>query len=124
MQANRGRDTGPEMAVRRLLHHEGFRYRVHYGCPDLRRRTIDIAFPRRQVACFIDGCFWHQCAEHYVEPRSNIAFWQEKLGRNRQRDQETDAALARAGWTVLRFWEHQSAEQIAGEIAELISRKK
>jgi DNA mismatch endonuclease (patch repair protein) len=120
MQANRGRDTAPELAVRRLLHRAGFRYRIHYRCPDLRRRTIDIAFPARRVACFIDGCFWHQCAEHYVEPKTNTRFWQDKLAANRRRDRETDASLGDAGWIVLRFWEHQSPTVIADEIGRLV----
>jgi len=122
MQANRGRDTTPELAVRRLLHRAGLRYRIHYRCPDLRRRTIDIAFPARRVACFIDGCFWHQCTEHYVEPKSNTSFWRDKVAANRRRDRETDAALTGAGWTVLRFWEHQPPEVIAYEIGQVVDR--
>jgi len=121
MQANRGRDTTPEVAVRRLLHRAGLRYRIHYRSSDLPRRTIDIAFPSRRLACFIDGCFWHQCTEHYVEPKTNTEFWQHKMAGNRRRDRETDAVLAEAGWTVLRFWEHQPPNGVAEEIGRVMS---
>jgi DNA mismatch endonuclease (patch repair protein) len=121
MQANRGRDTGPELAVRRLLHASGLRYRVNYRLPGLRRRSIDIAFTRRKVACFVDGCFWHYCETHYVPPKSNAVFWANKIAQNSQRDRETDAALTAAGWVVLRFWEHETAENIAEQIGRALS---
>jgi DNA mismatch endonuclease (patch repair protein) len=122
MQANRGRDTGPELQVRKILHRAGLRYRVNYPCPDMRRRTIDIAFPGRRVACFIDGCYWHQCDEHYVEPKTNTTFWRAKLAGNRRRDQETDASLVSAGWTVARFWEHEDSTLIASEISMILAQ--
>jgi DNA mismatch endonuclease (patch repair protein) len=121
MQANRGRDTRPELAVRRLLHARGLRYRVNYRCAGLRRRTIDIAFPARRIACFIDGCFWHQCEEHFVQPKTNVGFWAQKLASNRERDRNTDAVLAADGWLVLRFWEHQSPESICDQITRAVS---
>ncbi len=70
MQANRGRDTGPEMKLRRQLYAAGFRYRVDWPMPGDRRRRIDIAFPGRKIAVFIDGCFWHRCPAHYVPPKA------------------------------------------------------
>jgi DNA mismatch endonuclease (patch repair protein) len=81
---------------------------------------MDIAFIGPKLACFIDGCFWHHCVEHYVVPKSNTEFWTNKISANEERDRQTDAALTRAGWTVLRFWEHQSPEAIADEIAEVL----
>lgn len=107
MQANRGRDTAPELAVRRRLHAMGLRYRVSVRPVQNLRRTADIVFARARIAVFIDGCFWHGCPEHYQAPVRNGDFWLAKRTRNRERDAETDAALTAAGWTPLRFWEHE-----------------
>lgn len=68
MLANRRRDTGPELALRSSLHRSGERSRVDLPVPGLPRRRIDIAFPRRRVAVYVDGCFWHGCPEHHVAP--------------------------------------------------------
>jgi len=100
------RDTGPELALRRLLHAAGYRYRVNFPVPGLPRRSIDIAFTRAKVAVFIDGCFWHACPDHGQVPTANNAWWIAKLDRNRERDVATTAHLAALGWTVLRLWEH------------------
>ena len=108
MRANRGRDTGPELAVRRELHAMGLRYRVDHPLPFDRRRRADIAFTRAKVAVFIDGCFWHGCPEHGTTPKMNSAFWAEKIARNRARDEDTTERLEAMGWTVLRFWEHEN----------------
>lgn len=121
MQSNKSRDTSPELAVRRILHAQGLRYRVHYApLPSLRRRRADIVFTRARVAVFIDGCFWHACPEHGTRPKSHEDYWHPKLVRNAERDRETDAALLEAGWTVLRYWEHQTAEEVAAAIAATI----
>lgn len=113
MRSNRSRDTRPELAVRRELHRRGLRYRV-----DLRpvagvRSRADIVFTRRRIAIYIDGCFWHQCPIHKTLPATNQGYWLPKLARNRERDAEVNAALVEAGWTVLRFWEHQSPNEVA-----------
>lgn len=107
MQSNRGRDTTPELAVRRRLHAMGLRYRVSVRPVPNLRRTADIVFARPRIAVFIDGCFWHGCPEHYQAPVRNGEFWRAKRTRNRERDAETDAALTAAGWTPLRYWEHE-----------------
>lgn len=100
------RDTGPELALRRLLHAGGYRYRVVYPVPGLPRRSIDIAFTRAKVAVFVDGCFWHGCPDHRQVPAANNTWWAEKLQKNRARDVATTSHLTQAGWIVLRFWEH------------------
>lgn len=112
--------TGPEMAVRRLLFANGLRYRVQYPVPGARRRSIDIAFPGKKVAVFIDGCFWHRCSEHRNIPAHNRDWWQNKIDQNRSRDRDTDEKLCAAGWHVLRYWEHDTAEQIVLKVAEVI----
>lgn len=112
------RDTGPEMAIRRILHGSGERFRVCVPVPGHPRRTIDIAFTRVHLAVFVDGCFWHGCPEHGQVPAANREWWTVKLDRNRERDSETTGALIAAGWSVLRFWEHDAAEDAARGIRD------
>jgi DNA mismatch endonuclease (patch repair protein) len=107
------RDTAPELALRRELHRRGFRYRVQVKVPGNNRRTIDIAFSRVQLAVYVDGCFWHGCPEHHVQPRANSDWWRWKIERNQARDIDTDRELAAAGWTVLRIWEHEPVDLAA-----------
>ncbi|UNX55081.1 very short patch repair endonuclease [Georgenia sp. TF02-10] len=120
MSVARRRDTAPEVALRRVLHRAGLRYRVTYPVPGNRRRTIDIAFPRARVAVFVDGCFWHGCPEHGTRPAANRSWWQAKLTANRDRDADTTALLVAQGWTVLRFWEHEDMAQAATRITAAV----
>jgi len=119
MLANRGRDTAPELAVRRLLHRSGLRFRVDFA-PLGGRRRADIVFTRRRVAVFIDGCFWHGCPEHATLPKSNTDYWLPKLRRNSERDREVDAVLGDAGWVVLRFWEHEAPDSVVAAIIRVL----
>ena len=116
MQANRRRDTGPEMAIRRLVHASGLRYRVDARPIPAARYSADMIFTRARVAVFVDGCFWHGCAEHYRAPASNTTYWAGKVTRNRERDLLADEALRAAGWTVVRVWEHEAPESAARRI--------
>jgi DNA mismatch endonuclease, patch repair protein len=122
MRANRGRDTGPELAVRRALHAMGLRYRVDHPLPFDRRRRADIAFTRVRVAVFIDGCFWHGCPEHGTTPRTNSRFWSEKIARNRERDADTTERLSAAGWAAMRFWEHEDPAAVVVQIYRAVAR--
>ena len=122
MSAARRRDTPPEVALRRELHSRGRRFRVIFKVPGNRRRTIDIAFPRRRLAVFVDGCFWHGCPDHGNLPRSNQEWWKQKLAANAARDMDTNRLLEHAGWTVLRFWEHQSAQEGADIVDATLER--
>lgn len=124
MKAIRRRDTQPEVAVRRLLHAHGFRYRVDWGLPFDKRRKADIAFPRARVLVFIDGCFWHGCPEHYRAPTTNAPYWARKIQGNLSRDLDTDERLAATGWIVLRFWEHEEPELTVGVIEEAVLRSR
>jgi DNA mismatch endonuclease, patch repair protein len=119
MKANRRTDTKPELALRSALHALGYRFRKDYRL-DLAARRVrpDIAFTSRKVAVFVDGCFWHACPEHGSKPKNNEWYWSPKLQKNVERDRAADAALAEAGWTVVRLWEHVPvAEAIAMVIA-------
>jgi DNA mismatch endonuclease, patch repair protein len=116
MLGNRRRDTKPELAVRKLLHARGLRYRVDLAPLKGYRRRADVVFTRRRIAVFIDGCFWHGCPLHYRVPGTNAGYWQPKIARNVERDAETTVALAAAGWVVLRYWEHLPASDIVDDI--------
>jgi DNA mismatch endonuclease (patch repair protein) len=120
MQAQRTRDTAPEMAVRRLLHAMGLRYRVDRSpLPGLRRRA-DIVFGPAQVAVYIDGCFWHCCPRHGTRPISNASWWENKLAGNRARDADTDQHLRDADWISIRIWEHEDPKVAAEEIRRIV----
>lgn len=124
MSTVRKRDNAPEMAIRRLLHAAGFRYRVAWPVPGQRRRSIDIAFTRARLAVFIDGCFWHGCPLHATSPKANAAWWVEKISTNRTRDADVTAQLEELGWTVMRFWEHESAEVVVARIQASLRRER
>lgn len=118
MRAIKRKDTKPEREVRRVLHREGRRYRIDY--PIRTEHGIvrpDIAFTPSRLAVFIDGCYWHGCPEHGRVPKVNMDYWKPKLERNAERDRANGEALEQSGWRVLRFWEHQSPEAVASEVA-------
>ncbi|GFE23757.1 very short patch repair endonuclease [Streptomyces nigrescens] len=124
MSVQARRDTGPEMAVRRLLYASGHRYRLQRRVPGFSRRTIDIAFPGPKVAVFLDGCFWHGCPEHATHPKANADWWRDKLDGNIARDRETTEHLVEQGWTVLRFWEHEDPVTVADRIARTLGEAR
>lgn len=92
MRAVKGRDTGPELAVRRMLHARGYRYRLHRK--DLPGKP-DMTFPSRRKVVFVHGCFWHghSCPRGARMPKTNADYWRAKIGRNRERDEAQRAAL-------------------------------
>jgi DNA mismatch endonuclease (patch repair protein) len=107
----KGRDTGPEMVVRRLLHRLGYRYRLH--ARDLPGRP-DIVFRSRRVAIFVHGCFWHRHPNPECRlarlPKSRLDFWLPKLEGNLARDLENQGRLETMGWKVLVIWECQTGK--------------
>lgn len=118
MQANRRRDSAPELALRSALHGAGFRYRCDFriDLPGGRVRP-DIVFTRRRVAVFVDGCFWHCCPEHGSKPSVNQSYWSPKLARNVERDARNTPWLTEAGWTVVRIWEHEDVASAMERVA-------
>jgi DNA mismatch endonuclease (patch repair protein) len=124
MQANRRRDSGPELALRSALHRAGLRFRVdHPVRPPGRRPTRpDVVFPKHRIAVFVDGCFWHGCPIHGTQPATNREYWAKKIDANRHRDTSTTAALERDGWTVLRFWEHEDPADAVQRVLAAIGR--
>lgn len=125
MRANPRRDTKPEVAARAALHAHGLRFRKDHPIR-LEGRTVkaDIVFPRRKVAVFVDGCFWHRCPIHGTEPKANTAYWKPKLDRNVARDRDVDQALQQAGWQVIRVWEHENPHDIAATVARAVRARQ
>jgi DNA mismatch endonuclease (patch repair protein) len=91
MRRQRRADTAPELAIRRLVHARGLRYKIDAALP-LRgvRRRADMLFSRARVAVFVDGCYWHACPIHGTKPKANASWWAEKLAANVGRDRDTD----------------------------------
>lgn len=118
MRANRSRDTRPELLLRSELHRRGLRFRTCVQPVRGVRRSADLVFTRVKLAVFVDGCFWHGCADHYTAPKANADYWRTKRETNQRRDWDTDARLADAGWVALRVWEHVDAT----EAADLVER--
>lgn len=118
MAAIRGRDTKPELRLRRLLHGLGYRFRLQRR--DLPGRP-DIVFPGRRKAIFVHGCFWHRHGcRNSVLPKARADWWAEKLGRNAERDRAVVASLEAMGWSVLTVWECETRD--AAQVSESIQR--
>lgn len=122
MKAQRAAGTKPEMALRRRVHAMGLRYLVdaHLPMPGLRRRRADLLFRGARVAVFVDGCYWHACPAHSTKPKSNAAWWEQKLATNVARDRDTDTRLAEAGWTAVRVWEHEDPDEGSQRVAAAV----
>lgn len=125
MSRIRGRDTAPELLIRRALHARGFRYRLHGrklpGRPDL-------VFPKYRAVIFVHGCFWHGHDCHLFRwPSTRREFWEGKISRNQERDCSAAHALRESGWRVLFIWEcalkgtsRLAPEDIAGRCIEFL----
>lgn len=121
MQANKSKNTGPELLVRTGLREAGLPgYRLHWkkaaGRPD-------ICYPGRHIAIFVNGCYWHRCPWCSLpNPKSNVSFWEAKFARNKARDQENVEALVADGWTVLLTWECRlKKERREGTLEQIVS---
>lgn len=122
MSGIQGKDTKPELLVRKYLHGKGLRFRLHAkklpGKPDL-------VFPKYKAVVFVHGCFWHQHprCKFAVMPASNVEFWEQKLGANRERDQRNKRMLKALGWRVMTIWECQLNDRHLSNLARKIKAK-
>ena len=117
MSRIRGKNTSPELKLRKMLWESGLRgYRVHYKLPG----KPDIVFTRKKVVVFVDGCFWHKCPVCFRPPETNAEFWNEKLQKNVERDLKVTKELEDFGWTVLRFWEHEVKKTPEDVVARIL----
>lgn len=123
MLANRRTGTGPEVRLRSELHRVGLRFRKDFPIrADGRSIRPDVVFTRARLAVFVDGCFWHSCPLHGHEPKSNQGYWIPKLEGTVNRDRITNDALRRAGWEVVRIWEHVPLSQAVAQISLLLRK--
>jgi DNA mismatch endonuclease (patch repair protein) len=105
MSRIRGKDTQPELLLRKAISSAGITgYRLHYNLAG----RPDFVFPKRKIAVFIDGCFWHKCPKCLIQiPTVSKGYWRRKIEGNVKRDKVVNAELRKKGWKVLRIWEHE-----------------
>lgn len=115
MSRIRGKNTKPEITLRKALWSKGLRYRIKNKLPG----RPDIVFPRFQVAVFVDGCFWHRCSKHYIKPATNKIFWEDKISGNVIRDVENTKKLKKMKWKVIRVWEHQINKDLEKTVSKI-----
>jgi DNA mismatch endonuclease (patch repair protein) len=121
MSQIKGKNTKPELEIRKLLFSKGIRgYRIS---SDLIGKP-DIIFPKYKIAIFIDGCFWHKCMKCFKEPQTNKQFWKNKIDSNVNRDKKINKELTDDGWTVIRFWEHEIKKNIDKCVNNIIQELK
>jgi len=120
MSAVRSKDTKIEIAFRKALWKQGFRYRKnsakYFGKPDL-------VLKKYKTAIFIDSCFWHGCKKHCRIPATNKKYWTDKINRNKERDKEVNKFYKKTGWKIIRIWEHDLQKNIR-KITSLIKYGK
>jgi DNA mismatch endonuclease (patch repair protein) len=104
MSRIRPKDTKPELILRKALFARGLRYRLNYRVAGYR---VDIAFPSKKLAIFVDGCFWHGCPKCFRAPKSNKKYWVPKIATNKVRDRKIDCAIHEEGWGIIHVWEHE-----------------
>ena len=115
MSRIRGKNTKPEMTLRKALWALGLRYQIHYKIPG----KPDIVFVSAKLAVFVDGCFWHGCPEHAVSPKGNSDFWAKKLDKNKLRDQMVNSELDKNNWRLIRVWEHEIEQYLPNVVARI-----
>jgi len=127
MSRVKSKDSAAERSLRSALHGEGLRFRIHRRVEGV---AVDIVFVGSRVAVFVDGCFWHGCPKHATYPKSNQDYWLPKLAENRDRDRRQSAKLRRAGWRVIRVWEHdclpptcRTVKRIVDAVAKRIEKR-
>jgi DNA mismatch endonuclease, patch repair protein len=118
MSQIKGRDTGPELRLRSLLHRAGFRFRLH--AKELPGKP-DIVLPKYRAAIFVHGCFWHRHdgCRNATMPSTRTEFWKSKFDSNVDRDERNRAALTTAGWTVFTVWECELKSDASGVVEKL-----
>ena len=119
MRANKGKDTSPELLLRKALRDAGFGgYRLHWkvsGHPD-------ICYPGKKLAIFVNGCFWHRCPHCDLPvPKTNTEFWEEKFKRNKERDGRKECDLKAEGWNVMVIWECEIKKYL-NDVVERITK--
>lgn len=119
MRGNRGKNTSPELLLRKKLFYFGIRgYRLHWKLPG----KPDITFVRKKICIFIHGCFWHRCPHCDLSPpKTNTEYWSEKFRRNRERDLKNVSLLKNEGWNVVIVWECKLKKQTAKALDKILA---
>lgn len=124
VRAQRQWNTKPEVAIRRLLHRKGLRFRLQVRPSTAMRQRIDIGFMTEKVGVDVRGCFWHRCPEHGTSPSANAERWAEKLARNVERDAHTVQTLTGLGWQVVVVWEHEDPQAAADRVEAAVRARR
>lgn len=124
MQRNVGHTTEIEARLQTALAAGGVCFEIDRRIePDVRWKA-DIVFVAEKLCVFVDGCFWHGCPLHFSAPRTNTAWWTEKIQANIDRDKRQNEILSERGWTVIRFWEHELSNDFEGCVRKVLSCAK
>jgi DNA (cytosine-5)-methyltransferase 1 len=118
------RDTVPETLIAAELSARGFSFQTGVRPVPEERREADIVFDAEKVVVLVDGCFWHGCPKHSRPTKSNTRWWADKIARNKERDQVTDALFRRAGYKVVRVWEHEHPTVAAERIGRVVAQRR
>lgn len=116
MSQIKGKNTKPELALRKALWSLGYRYRVKNRLPG----KPDLVFASLRTVIFVDGCFWHKCPDHFVQPKTRPQFWLDKINGNVVRDCRNNESLRAEGWQVIRIWEHEIKESLENAINRVV----
>ena len=124
MSKVKNKDSKIEIALRKALWKEGYRYRKnstkYFGKPD-------IVLPKYKTVIFVDSCFWHGCKKHGSMPATRTEFWEKKITRNKERDKEVNRHYKKEGWQVIRVWEHdlnRMAQEYYQKVVQKIKNHK
>lgn len=123
MSQIKGKNTKSEIILRRALWNLGYRYRIKNKLPG----KPDLVFSSYKIVIFIDGCFWHKCPYHFIQPKTRTEFWLNKISSNVARDLRNNEMLKAQGWLVIRVWEHdikKSLENTVTNIVDALQKRK
>lgn|SRR3989338_4646453 len=123
MSRIKGKNTRPEILLRKSLFNLGYRYSLKYRFKE-QNFIPDIVMVSRKTCIFVDGCFWHKCPKCYKEPLSNRKYWVPKMIRNSNRDKMQGRYLKKNGWKVIRIWEHQINDNLDETVEMVVKRIK
>jgi len=121
MSRVRGRNTRPELAVRKSLRRLGVRFRSYAR---IAGTTVDFVLPGRHAVILVHGCFWHGCRAHYKAPKSSVRYWTDKIAGNMARDRRQIRALKEADWRVFVVWSHSLRGDPQREISRRLAGKR
>lgn len=121
MSKIKGKDTKPEIRLRKALHALGYRYSLKKRFKELNFRP-DIVMVSRKTVIFLDGCFWHKCPKCFKAPKSRKEYWGPKIARNVERDRMQTEFLKKNGWKVIRIWEHEVNKDMEKVLKKIVKR--